>query len=486
MEGVMLTAPFPVWVDVTGRADASCSAVSAWQWLRSAMRFRIILLLFGLIAPSVLSAAEVKRPNVVMILADDLGSIDLNCCGATDLETPALDHLAARGVRFTQFYAAAPVCSPSRAAFITGLYPQRAGVPGNVSSAAGQTGLPAATQTVAELFASNGYATGHVGKWHLGYTPETMPNGQGFADSFGHMGGCIDNYSHFFYWNGPNRHDLWRNGRETFHDGQYFPDLMAEEAIRFIEQHQQQPFLLYWALNTPHYPLQGTDKWRNHYADLEPPRRMYAAFVSTTDEIVGRVLQRLKELDLQKDTIVIFQSDHGHSTEDRTFGGGGSAGPYRGAKFSLFEGGIRVPAMISWPGNLPEGAVRHQMATGCDWLPTLAQLCQLNAGQVRFDGKDICDVIRSDQALSPHAVFHWESGGSKNMRQWAVRKGDWKLIANPNDTSRLAPITPEDRRFLVNLSDSVHELENLASRYPDVVKELEVLHDEWIKDVAKP
>lgn len=423
-------------------------------------------------------------PNVIMILADDQGSVDLNCYGARDLETPNLDQLASRGVRFTQFYAAAPVCSPSRAAFITGLYPQRAGVPGNVSSAAGNHGMPAATRTVAELFGANGYVTGHVGKWHLGYTPETMPNGQGFVESFGHMGGCIDNYSHFFYWNGPNRHDLWRNGKEVFYDGDYFPDLMAADAIRFIESYRTRPFLLYWALNIPHYPLQGTAKWRSHYRDLDPPRRMYAALVSSADEVVGRVLDRLKTQGLSDNTIIIYQSDHGHSTEERTFGGGGSAGPYRGAKFSLFEGGIRVPAIIAWPNSLPQGEVRQEMVTACDWLPTLVSLCGLNPGDRTFDGKDIEPVIRSPDAASPHQHFHWQSGGNRNSPQWAVRKGNWKLIGNPKDTSDLAPVTPNDRRFLVNLDDSIDELENVAGLHPELVKSLEQLHDDWIQDVS--
>ena len=448
------------------------------RWLRRMVFISVFAIL-------VIGTAEARKPNVIMILADDQGSVDLNCYGATDLATPKLDQLASQGVRFTQFYAAAPVCSPSRAAFITGLFPQRAGVPGNVSSHSGHDGMPAATSTVAELFAANGYMTGHVGKWHLGYTPATMPNGQGFVDSFGHMGGCIDNYSHFFYWNGPNRHDLWRNGKEVFHDGDFFPDLMAADAIRFIEESQDRPFMMYWALNTPHYPLQGTDKWRAHYAHLDPPRRMYAAFVSTTDEIIGRVLQRLDDLGLRDNTVIVYQSDHGHSTEERTFGGGGSAGPYRGAKFSLFEGGIRVPAMISWPPQIPAGVVRHQMATACDWLPTLVSLCDLDAGERKFDGKDISDVLDSSNAPSPHQVFHWESGGGRTKRQWAVRKGDWKLIGNPNDTSKMAPLTNKDRRFLVNLNDSVSELNNVADQHPDVVRELEQLHNDWIRDVSQ-
>ena len=320
-------------------------------------------------------SAETARPNVLLIFSDDQGSIDVNCYGAKDLITPNLDGLARRGVRFTQFYAAAPVCSPSRAGLMTGRVPQRAGVPGNVSSAHGHAGMPAEQVTIAEMMKAAGYATGHVGKWHLGYTKETMPNGQGFDQSFGHMGGCIDNYSHFFYWNGPNRHDLWQNGKEIWRDGEFFPDLMVNECNRFLEANREKPFFLYWAINVPHYPLQGTAEWRKRYESLPDPRRKYAAFVSTLDEKVGEVLKTLDRLGLRENTIVIFQSDHGHSTEERTFGGGGNAGPYRGAKFSLFEGGIRVPAMISWPGRLPENEVRGQLGTGCDWFPTIADLC---------------------------------------------------------------------------------------------------------------
>jgi Arylsulfatase A and related enzymes len=164
------------------------------------------------------------KPNVLLILSDDQGTVDTHVYGAKDLKTTHLDDLAARGVHFTQFYAAAPVCSPSRAGLLTGRVPPRAGVPGNVSSQRGDAGMPADEVTIAEMLEHHGYVTGHVGKWHLGYTPETMPNGQGFHYSFGHMGGCIDNYSHFFYWNGPNRHDLWLNGKEVWRDGEYFPD----------------------------------------------------------------------------------------------------------------------------------------------------------------------------------------------------------------------------------------------------------------------
>ena len=438
-----------------------------------------------LIATSTI-AAGASKPNVILIYTDDQGSVDVNCYGANDLITPHLDDLAARGIRFTQFYAAAPVCSPSRAAVLTGRVPQRAGVPGNVSSAQGMPGMPAEQITIAEMMKTAGYATGHVGKWHLGYTPETMPNGQGFEESFGHMGGCIDNYSHFFYWNGPNRHDLWQNGQEIWRAGRYFPDLMVQQGHEFIERNRDKPFFLYWAINLPHYPLQGKAKWRDKYAHLDAPRRMYAEFISSMDEAIGELLTKLDALDLRDKTIVIFQSDHGHSHEERTFFGGGSAGPYRGAKFSLFEGGIRVPAIMSWPGELPEGAVRDQMATACDWLPTIAELCDVERPNRKLDGQSIVDVIRSTDAESPHNVFHWQSGqGSGGLRQWAVREGEWKLIGNPNDTSKKAAVTAADKFFLVNLAQDVTEMKNLASDHPDIVQRLIKLHEQWLVELGE-
>ncbi len=423
-----------------------------------------------------ISAAD-RRPNVLFILADDLGSIDLNCYGATDLATPNLDALAAVGVRFTQFYAAAPVCSPSRAALLTGRFPQRAGVPGNVSSQKGGTGMPTSQVTIAERMKIAGYATAHIGKWHLGYTPESMPNGQGFDYSFGHMGGCIDNYSHFFYWNGPNRHDLHRNGEEVYYAGKYFPDLMVDEVNTFVDRNKDKPWFIYWAINLPHYPYQGDEKWLKHYADLPYPRNLYAAFVSSLDERVGRVLNHLDEQGLRDDTIVIFQSDHGHSTEERAHFGGGNSGPYRGEKFSLFEGGIRVPAIISWPGSIPQGEVRDQLVTECDWFPTITELTGATNGEQRRDGHSIAKVIQSNSAASPHQTFHWQSGGGKNNPQWAVRDGDWKLVVNGQNTK------PDEKIFLSNLAESVSETENQANANPELVQRLTKLHEEWLNDL---
>jgi arylsulfatase A len=420
-----------------------------------------------------------RRPNVIMIMLDDLGSVDANCYGSTDLVTPNLDALAASGVRFTQCCSAAPVCSPSRAAVLTGRYPQRAGLPTNASSQYG-TGAQLGPDevTMAHMLKSAGYATAHVGKWHLGYRPETMPLAKGFDQSFGHMGGCIDNYSHFFYWLGPNRHDLWENGKETWRDGQNIGELMVDRCTSFLEESREKPFFLFWAINQPHYPLQGTAKWREHYRGLPSPRNMYAASVSTLDELIGRVLAKVRDLGLAEHTIIGLQSDHGHSTEERTFGGGGSAGPYRGAKFSMFEGGIRVVSMISWPGALPHGAVRTQLVSGCDWLPTMAELTGADLPKRRLDGKSMLPVIRSADAPTQHSVRHWQLGD-----QWAVREGSWKLIGNPRDTSEKAPITAADKLFLSNLDVDVTEMKNLAGEHPDIVARLSRLHDDWVEDV---
>lgn len=425
-------------------------------------------------------AIKTEKPNVVIIFTDDQGSVDLNCYGANDLQTPHMDSIARHGIRFTQFYASAPVCSPSRAGMLTGRFPARAGVPGNVSSHHGKSGMPADQVTIAEMMQQAGYQTAHVGKWHLGYTPETMPNGQGFETSFGHMGGCIDNYSHFFYWNGPNRHDLWENGKEVWHDGAFFPDLMVEQCQKFIRQASDKPFFLYWAINVPHYPLQGKEKWRKAYAHLSSPRDKYAAFVSTMDDCIGEVLTTLDKCQLRKKTIIIFQSDHGHSQEERTFGGGGSAGPYRGAKFSLFEGGIRVPAMISWPGTIAEGEVRHQLATGCDWLPTISALTGAPLPAHQLDGKNLKAVIDSADAKSPHDNFYWQIGKS-----WAIREGEWKLLGNPRDTSQLLPLGKDDQIFLVNLSKDIGEKNNLAARYPEKVDHLREIYNQYQKSLSE-
>lgn len=425
------------------------------------------------------AVARDGKPNVIVIYTDDQGTVDAGCYGASDLITPNMDRLAATGIRFTQFYAPAPVCSPSRAGMLTGKYPPNAGVPGNVSSQHGNPGMPGDQVTIAELLNGAGYATAHIGKWHLGYTPETMPNAQGFDYSFGHMGGCIDNYSHYFYWAGPNTHDLHRNGEEVFHDGAYFPDLMVQEAGDFMADHRDEPFFIYFAMNMPHYPYQGEPEWLARYrlAGVPYPRDLYGAFLSSLDARIGTLLDRVETLGLREDTIIIFQSDHGHSMEERAHFGGGSAGPYRGAKFSMFEGGLRVPAIISWPGHLEAGGVRDQLAHGSDWFPTIAEFCGVALPSTPIDGKSLASVLNSADASTPHDVLHWSTGSGDNP-QWAVRQGDWKLIGNPMDPT-LPKGTALPTHMLVNLARDPGEQTNLVETEPERFAAMKALHDEW-------
>ena len=444
------------------------------------MRFLIFTALFCV--GSLVSLTAKDKPNVIVIYSDDQGSVDANCYGSKDLTTPTLDKLARTGIRFTQMYSPSAICSASRAGLLTGRFPPRAGVPGNVSSHKGKAGLPTEEVTMAEIFKRAGYATAHVGKWHLGYTPQTMPNGQGFDFSYGHMGGCIDNYSHFFYWVPPNLHDLWRNGVEIWEDGNYFGDLMVRECTTFMDNNSKRPFFMYWAINWPHYPLQGTDKWREHYKDHPHPRDKYGAFISSMDEIVGKVVSHVEKMGLRENTIIVFQSDHGHSIETRTFGGGGSSGPYRGAKGSLFEGGIRVPSIVSWPGKIPEGEVRSQMATGCDWFPTLAELsgAKLPKGH-KLDGKSLVEVISDDATPSPHKSFYWQLG-----KQSVVREGNWKLLHSPNDNNRPEGREPSGKVFLANLTEDPGESKNLAKKHPDVVNRLTELKQSYVAGLKTP
>jgi len=292
------------------------------------------------------------------------------------------------------------------------------------------------------------------------------------------MVGCIDNYSHFFYWDGLNKHDLWRNGKEVWHDGKFFPDLMNEEITSFIDKNKSKPFFVYWALNYPHYPMQGTDKWRLKYAHLPRPRRDYAASVSTMDEKIGEVMQKLTDLKLRENTIIVFMSDHGHSTEERALGGAGFAGPYRGAKGSLFEGGLRVPAIISWPDHVPQNETRNQLGVGTDWFPTIADLCGLQLGNDKLDGKSLVPVI-TENAVSPHQTFHWLFD-----KQWVVRQGDWKLLGNPIDKSNKGILKGADSLFLVNLSEDSTEMKNEATQHPEIVSRLKQLHENWITKIT--
>src|SRR5215471_623267 len=264
-------------------------------------------------AQTMFSQSE-RKPNIVLFLADDLGCHDLGAWGAADLQTPNIDALAAGGARFTNWYAAAPVCAPSRAGLLTGRHPLRAGVPDN--------GPPLAPKekTIATLLKPAGYATGAFGKWHLGSTDDTCPNAHGFDRFFGFHSGCFDFFSHRYYWGEPrtvNYHDLWRDRTEIFEDGQYATELFAREAAQFVRDHRARPFFAYVPLNAPHYPMHAPKTYLDRFPNLEPERRTYAAMISGLDDGVGLVMRTIREQGLAENTLVLFSADNGATREAR-------------------------------------------------------------------------------------------------------------------------------------------------------------------------
>lgn len=415
-----------------------------------------------------------QKPNVIIIYSDDQGTLDLGCYGTPDIKTPNIDALAQKGTRFTQFYAA-PVSSASRASLLTGQYCKRAGETGN----SGIAGLAADKETLAQRMKKGGYNTALLGKWHLGSHDMISPNRRGFDYFFGFRGGCEDSYSHFYYWWGPNVHDLWENEQEVYRPGKFLASETLAEMKNFIErQDKNDPFFIYWAINIPHYPYQPAEKWlryyRENFPDMKKNRQHYAAFVSTMDEIIGQMTDYLREKGLNKNTIIIFQADNGYSGETPAMGGGGYCGNYRGCKFSLFEGGIRVPAIISYPGVVPQGEVRDQMVMNIDWFPTILELTGVTQEGIDTDGKNILPLIKDNSKASPHDVLFFDF-----LEQWAVRKGDWKLICNAWDSQDGNKTPKIEGFFLTNVREDPSERRNYADERPEIVHELDSIKQAW-------
>ena len=422
-----------------------------------------------------------KKPNFILFLADDQGWGDAGCYGATDLDTPHTDRLARQGVRCTQWYGGAPVCSPSRAALLSGRYPARAGVPGNVSPNRGAPALRG--PTIAEALRDLGYQTFHAGKWHLGQDEGYRPHNRGFDDWFGFLHGCVDYYSHVFYWclaDGKHapRHDLWHNNAEIFCDGEYVIDLIVEHALGQLRRAARngEPFFQYVALNTPHYPMQAPRDVMRMFAHLPLERQLTAAMLWVHDQALGRILDELDDLGLANNTCVLVSSDHGPSREARNWPDGraehfhgGSTGGLRGHKGSVFEGGIRLPCVVRWPGVAPAGLVADKVGTHMDVFPTLLRAAGGDVADYDLDGRDIT-ALWTENAAGPERDLFWTLG-----QQTAVRRGDWKLTLNAHEVAA----TPPDERFLADLSADRAEVHNLAAQQSALVAELENAASEW-------
>ncbi|MCP5518759.1 MAG: sulfatase [Verrucomicrobiales bacterium] len=414
-----------------------------------------------------LTLLAADRPNVVFILADDLGYADVGFQGCRDIPTPQLDALAAAGVRFTSGYAGHPFCSPTRASFMTGRYQHRFGYENNIAFDPQNTlmGLPVAEKTVPERMQAAGYATGMVGKWHLGAAHLFHPNRRGFDFFHGFLGGGHDYFevSALRPMGEGYQTPLDHNGKPREIDG-YLTDDLTRAAAGFIRDHRGEPFFLYVAYNAPHTPMQAPQERLATFAGIsDPKRRTYAAMVSVLDDGVGLLLRTLEELGLRERTLVCFLSDNGGPPTAN----GARNDPLRGGKGSVFEGGIRVPFVMSWPARLPAGTTFAHPVISHDLSATALAAAGIGADTLaRLDGVDLLPHLLGHDSRPPHEALFWRMNGGD---QWAVRSGDWKLLqAGPN----LAPA-------LYNLAGDLAETRDLAAEQPGRVDGLQARWKAW-------
>jgi arylsulfatase A-like enzyme len=387
---------------------------------------RILLSVFVLLACSAIHAWAVDkpaRPNIIVILTDDQGYFDLGVHGCKDIPTPHIDSLARNGVRCSNGYVSAPQCAPTRAGLLTGRYQQRFGFEHN--SALPNSSLPLTETTLADRLKAAGYATGLVGKWHLGSDDKHHPLNRGFQEFFGFLGGANP------YLPQGNTDVVPRilRGREDANEKEYLTDAFAREAVAFIGRHQKEPFFLYLAFNAPHGPLQAPEKYLKRFDTIpDEKRRTYAAMVSAMDDAIGLVLGKLRSAGLEENTLIFFVSDNGGPTEVNA----SHNTPLRGVKGEVREGGIRVPFLVQWKGKLPAGKVYDRPVIQMDIHPTaLAAAGVPLPADAKLDGLDLMPHLTGAKTEAPHAVLYWRFNFPPSQpSKWAVRQGDWKLFTD--------------------------------------------------------
>ncbi|MEM7367725.1 MAG: sulfatase [Bacteroidota bacterium] len=439
-------------------------------------------------------------PNFILFFTDDQGYGDLSCFGSTQVRTPHIDQLAAEGMKLTSFYVGAPVCTPSRAALMTGCYPKRVDMvrggimdgdkPFVVTLAGDPKGMNPSEITIAEVLKAKGYATAILGKWHLGDQPEFLPSRQGFDEFFGIP------YSHDIHPFHPQQGTRWNfpplpllDGETVIEenpDADYLTQRITDRAVDFIERHQDQPFFLYIPHPMPHNPLHASPEFeqaaddsilfrlaQEKGIDYRLRNHLYPQTIGEIDASVGRVVEALNRLNLTQKTMIVFTTDNGPGSRFAT------AGPLRGRKGTTFEGGQRVPAVVSWPGMIPVASVSDELLTAMDFLPTFAALAGANVPEDRvIDGKNIWPILSGEiGARTPHDRFFYSMAG--DLR--AVRSGPWKYHQRLID--RQDPDGPETA--LYNLESDLAETTDLSSEYPEIVERLKTYLKAYEAELGK-
>jgi len=420
-------------------------------------------------------SAETRKPNIIVIIADDLGYADVGFQGCKDIPTPNIDSLAQNGVRFTNGYVSHPWCAPTRAGIVTGRYQQRFGFEHNprFDFKDELAGLPEDEITIAQILKQAGYVCGLVGKWHLGAHPKFHPTKRGFHEFFGFRGGGHDYFKSRESLYGPMyQQPLERNFGEWLPLKGYLTFVLAEKAVQFIKRHREKPFFLYLAFNAPHTPLQAPEEYIRKFEGIEDQRRrIYAAMVNALDDAVGQVLKTVRDLGLENDTLIFFLSDNGGPIG--TASNGSSNEPLRGGKGGLYEGGIRVPFAVQWKGKLPSGRVYDHPIICLDIFATSLAAAGVSLPKDRkIDGVNLLPYLLGERNDAPHEHLFWRINGGSWM---AVRDGRYKLHRRKDGTLEL-----------YDLQEDIGEQRNLAKELPKVVSRLSEVLDEWNGELKPP
>lgn len=429
------------------------------------------VLAFGITGSAAAQNKPLKKPNVIVIVSDDAGYVDFGCYGGKQILTPNIDGIAAKGIRFTDAYVSASVCAPSRAGILTGRYQQRFGFEHNTSNLVApgfnlsDVGMDPAEQTIGDEMKANGYKTIAIGKWHQGEEAKHFPLQRGFDEFYGFIGGHRD---FFAYKTTPTKEQAFYDNSEVVPESKvsYLTDMFTDRAINFIAENKEKPFFMYLSYNAVHTPMNAKKDLMERYASIaDPGRRAYSAMMTSLDDNVGRVLEAIKQNQLDEHTLIIFVNDNGGATVNSS-----DNGPLRGMKGSKWEGGIRVAMLMKWPGQLPENKTYTLPVSALDILPTaIAAGNGKQKGIKKLDGVNLLPYLKRQQQKSPHQALYWRRGVAA-----AMRENQWKLIR------------VKDNVLLFDLTKDLSEKNNLAQQHPAVVKEMLAKLARWEKGLDQP